>query len=394
MDERLVTGRSGHLLVFISIGYMGVTITRQLLPPMLPTIIDDLAITSAAAGIALTILWGLYALSHYPGGHLADKLTRKTVFVAGCSFLVAGIGIMAVAVSYSLFLLSTVFIGCGAGLYFIAMRVLLADMYVERRGQAFGVQMALGFAGPIAASGIAVVTLRYATWRTVFPLLAIALGIVLLLAHRLLWEPYDVRPVSFPVRTTVGRLIGDDQIRSFLVVYILFATAYLGFTGFLPSLLQAERGFSPTLASAGFATVFAVALLMMPLAGFLGDRFGHVRMAFTGLSTAAFGLAILLSFPSVLGTWAGILTFSIGIWTFPPVMQAHVMDQFADTSMGGDFGAFKAVYSGIGSLSTSYIGLMSGWTSYSTAFWTLGSCLVLGAILLLFQGDSDGFKPL
>ncbi len=392
MDERLLTGYSGRLLIFLSVGFMGVTVTRQLLPPLLPTIIEDLAITATTAGIALSTMWGLYALCHYPGGHLADTLTRKTVLVAGCVSLTLGICLMILSVSYPLFILSVVFIGCGAGFYFISVRVLLSEMYVQRRGAAFGLQMALGFIGPILAAGLAVVALDLPTWRLVFVPLAVAMAIVLLLGHRWLWEPYDFAVSAPPVHATAKRLFSNRNVGVFLGVYVLYQVTYLGYMGFLPTLLQTEKGFSPTLASAGFATVFAVALVALPVAGWLGDRVGHVRMALLGLAIATAGLVGLLIAVSIVGVLSGIVLFSIGIWTYPPVMQAYLMNQFADASMGGDFGAFKTIYTGLGALSPSYVGIVADLASYTLAFWTLGGCLGVAALIVAVQGLWGEFK--
>ncbi|MFC6990063.1 hypothetical protein ACFQJD_17605 [Haloplanus sp. GCM10025708] len=57
-EERLVRGYGGHLLVAVSLGWLTLQSGRLLLPPLLPTVIEDLAITPFRAGIALSLLWG------------------------------------------------------------------------------------------------------------------------------------------------------------------------------------------------------------------------------------------------------------------------------------------------------------------------------------------------
>jgi predicted MFS family arabinose efflux permease len=62
----------------------------QVLSPLLPRIIDDLHITSTQAGFAITLMWGLYALSQYPSGRLSDHLSRKTLLASGLVLLSIG----------------------------------------------------------------------------------------------------------------------------------------------------------------------------------------------------------------------------------------------------------------------------------------------------------------
>jgi MFS family permease len=88
--EHLLKGYAGGIFFTMSIGWLMVQIGRQIIPPLLPTIIDDLQITPLEAGIALTVLWAMYAFMHYPAGRLADQLSRKTVIVSGVIALMAG----------------------------------------------------------------------------------------------------------------------------------------------------------------------------------------------------------------------------------------------------------------------------------------------------------------
>lgn len=168
-DERLVGGYSGRLLLSLSFGYLVIQLGRNILPPLLPAITADLRISPFLAGVALTVLSAGYALAMYPGGRLSDTLTRKTVLVGALCLTVTGFLVLVAGSSYLLFLLGVAIFGAGAGLYWIALRALLADLFVARRGQAFGIQDSLEFVGPIIAAGVAVAILAVTTWRMAFP---------------------------------------------------------------------------------------------------------------------------------------------------------------------------------------------------------------------------------
>lgn len=50
-------------------------------------------------------------------------------------------------------------------------------------------------------------------------------------------------------------------------------------------------------------------------------------------------------------------------------MQSYLLSAVDDDSIGADFGAFKSVYTGIGSLGTTYVGVVTDVANYEVAFW-------------------------
>jgi len=88
--ERLLTGYRGRLLLLLSVGTTVVMATRLALAPVLPRVIEDLGISPGLAGVALSVMWAMVAVCRYPGGRLADWLSRKTVLAAGLVAATAG----------------------------------------------------------------------------------------------------------------------------------------------------------------------------------------------------------------------------------------------------------------------------------------------------------------
>lgn len=375
-NERLLTGYTGRVFLVLSVGWIGVMGGRQLLPPLLPVIIESLAISPFLAGIALTVLAALYALVQYPGGRLADQLSRKTVLVVALVTAAIGFAFLSTAFAYGVFLGAIAVLGIGGGLYFISMRTTAADLYVARRAEAFGIQMAFGRAGSALAAGVAVVILAMATWRAAFLPLAIILGVLAVMLHRLMQEPYVVESVDLAVAETGKRVFGDPRTRRLLVAYALFVFTWQGAIGFLPTYLQVGKELSVTLASAGFAVIYVVGVAVGPVAGAAGDHRAKLPVAGGSLLLAALGLVVLILGGTLVAIGLGVVLFAIGLMSFPPVVQAYLMDSFAEESMGGDFGAFKTIYSSVGSLGPSYVGFVAGWASYSTAYVGLIVCLI------------------
>lgn len=388
--ETLFTGYTGRMSLVLSLGWLVALLGRSVLSPLLPSIIDTLVISSFEAGLGLTVMMGLHAAIQYPAGTFSDHLSRTTVLMASLCVLLVGFALLTVATTYVLFLGGVALVGLGTGLYFTPQRAMLSDLFVERRGQAFGINFAAGSLGSALSAGVAVVVLSVAMWQTAFiPLVMALLGITLLLHH---WsrESYSFKWVTPDVGGTLNRIRSSTQLTWLIVAYALFSFTWQGMVGFLPTYLQTVKGFSPTLASAGFALLFVVAIIVMPIAGNVSDTIPRPTVAVAGLLFGVIGLLGLLLLTPTLAIAAGIIVFAVGIRAYPPVMQAHIMDLVPDKSTGGDFGAIKTLYTLFGSLGPMYVGLITQHATYNVAFGGLGVCLLLSIGITLWLNRQEG----
>ncbi len=384
VEGSIFAGHAGRMLILLTAGLATVKLGRYLLPPLLPEIIDSLAISSVEAGIALTTLSLLYGLFQYPGGRYADKLTRKTVLVAAFGFTLVGYLLISQTFHYAVLLIGAGVIGIGMGLYGPTDRAAISDLFTRRRGLAFGINVTgTEISGGVAA-GLSVIALMYFGWRSAF-IAAFAIGVVLvLLLHRWGRGPYRMETVPLGIRDTVSRLAAGKYL-PVVIVYVLFSFIGQGVVGFLPTLLQVDQGFTPTRASLVYASVFGVGLLIKPVAGQLSDRVRRLTVTIGSFVVGALGLIVLLLANSVPIAVLGTVGYAIGHRSFPPVMQAYLMDRFPDETMGGDLGAIRTVYIAIGSLGPTYVGYVATQYSYTAAYAGFVACFVVGIALLAYQ---------
>ncbi len=389
-------GYSGRMFGLIALGTLVANLGRQALPPLLPAIIEGLAITPAAAGVALTLMRICFAVLQYPSGRLADEVSRKIAIVGGIGILIVGFTALTQVTSYPGLLLSTALLGVGSAFFFVSERVLLSDLFVQKRGRAFGANSAISRIGSILAAGLAVVALSIGVWQLAFvPVVVLLVGIVIAF-HVVAREPYGTRDLrSFAegggsVRETVSRVFGTSQVRWLVAAYTLIIFAWEGVLGFLPTYLQVSKGFTPGLASGGFAALFAVGVVVQPLSGTLSDRWDRRLIAGGATIASLGGLALLIVAQSHSSILVGILLYAAGLMAFTPVLQAYLMDIFPDASKGGDLGAFKTVYEGLSSLGPTYVGVVAGLAGYTVAFQGLLGCLALSAAILFWTHYSDG----
>jgi MFS family permease len=380
--ESLVRGYAGHLFVALTLGAGTIKLGRFLLPPLLPSVIESLAITSFEAGVAMSAVGVAFAVIQYPSGRLADALSRKTVLIASMGLSLLGFLVLVRTFTYALFVAGVAMVGLGDGLYAPAARAQLSDLYRERRGQAFGVHMAFIDVGGIGASGLAVAILAVATWRAAFlPVVAVLAGMLLLLGV-ISRESVVVARVDLNVRETAARLVGDRFLLWIVLVYALVVFTWQGILSFLPIFLQTEHGFSTALSSGVFSLLFVTGILAKPLAGRLSDGFSRLTVAAGALATATAGVGLLVASPVLPGVVAGVFLYAAGHKAFAPVVQAFFMDVFPEESKAGDLGSVRTVYLLFASLGPTYVGSVSTVASYATAFAGFIAVLSLSALLV------------
>ena len=380
----ILRGYDGRLLAAISIGWLSIRLGREAIPPLLPAIIETVDITASTAGFGLTVMWFIYSLSQYPGGRLSDGLSRKTVLVGSLGTVLVGFGILAIISTYAGLLFGFTFVGLGAGLYFAPSRAMLAELFAGRRGQAFGIISAAGSIGAASAAGVAVLSFHLGVWQSAFVPVVLVIACVLWAIHVWQREAYVVEPVSLEIGPTVRRLVQLSRVRWLLLAYMLVSFSWQGFLGFLPTFLQLEKGFSPVFASVAYALVFVIAIVVGPAAGRLADVASRLLVAMIGLAIAAAGLAGMIIVPKSVGVVLGVVFVAVGMRTYPPVMQSHLMGLFPDESMAGDFGSIKTVWTGFGSLAPTYVGLVAARTTYGLAFGGFIACLLVGISVLAY----------
>jgi MFS family permease len=396
-EERLVRGYSGRIFGLIALGTLVANLGRQALPPLLPAIIQGLAITPAAAGAALTLMRICFAVLQYPSGRVADGISRKIAIVGGLGVLIVGFTALTQVTSYPGLLVSTALLGAGSAFFFVSERVLLSDLFVEKRGRAFGVNSAISRIGSILAAGLAVVALSVGAWQLAFVPVVVLLIAIVIAFHVVARERYGTRALfrlagtgsGEAARETVNRVFGTSQVRWLVAAYTLIIFAWEGVLGFLPTFLQVSKGFSPGFASGGFAALFAVGVVVQPLSGILSDRWDRRLVAGGATLVSIAGLALLIVAGTLVPILTGILLYAAGVMAFTPVLQAYLMDIFPDASKGGDLGAFKTVYEGLSSLGPMYVGVVAGVAGYAVAFQGFLACLALSAAILFWVPHSD-----
>ncbi|KTG27006.1 MFS transporter [Haloferax profundi] len=373
------------MLLTVSLAWAVLQAGRFLLSPLLPTIIADLQITEATAGIALALFQGVYAITQYPGGEYSDRWTRATLIVPGLALLVVGFATFGLAGGLAGFVVAAVVTGLGKGFFAIPSRALLSDLFVERRGRALGLYAAGTDLGGLLASGLAILALTYATWRTPFLPVAVVLGGLTVLFALWSTEGYEVGSPRLDASGTIRRLLASPAQRRTLLAFGLFYFMVGGFINFFPTYLIEAKGFDQQLASATFAVVFAVGITIKPVAGGLSDRFRRESIAVVGLLVAAGALAVLSFVDARAFIYVSVVALAIGYKMEFPLADAIIFDNAPDDDRGADLGAARAFFLGANAVGPAYVGIVATYLNYVVAFAGLAVCLVVAAGLLYWD---------
>lgn len=393
MDEESFRGHAGRTLGALAVAWAVLQTGRFLLSALLPSIIESLAITGATAGLALGAFQVVYAVTQYPSGRLSDARSRAALVVPGVAVLAVAFLVIGSARTFLPFLVGTLLLGIGKGLYAIPSRARLSDLFVARRGRALGIYAAGTDVGGLASALIAAFAVGV-SWRT--PFFPIAAGLALV---GVVYAAWNREPVFGAARSqsvdggiptgavagvldTVRRLATTREQRLTLVAYSLFHFVVGGWINFLTTYLVAAKGFSQATAALGFSLVFVVGIASKPAAGALSDRVSRRSIAIGGLLLAVVSLVGVVLADSRVGIGLAITALALGYKTQFPLVDAMLLDAAPDANAGGDLGAARAILLGVGALGPAYVGLAATWFGYEVAFAGLAACLLACAGIL------------
>ena len=373
------------VLTLTSLSWFLVQGGRLILPGLALPVQESMGIGNAEFGFALTVLWGSYALTQFPGGLVSDDWGPRTVLVVGS--VVTGIGylVLVVAGSYAAFLATATLVGLGIGLLYIPSRTYASEVYGSARGRALGIANASGDASgvvaPVAATVIVAATLP---WQWAFVGIALATLAVGVGHHRYLRGAYAVRrPDVGGVGVDAVKQVFRPRVLLVLATYSVFALTWQSSVAFIPLYMFEAKGLSFELGTLMLSLFFLMGVLVKPLAGELSDSVGRNVVAAAALLLGG-GFLLVLAFLAEgrLAVIVSVAGFAAALMAFPPATQAYLLELFPDDNAGGSFGISRTVYVLIGSAGPALVGVASETVGYDAAFATFGVALVVSAVVL------------
>ena len=348
--------------------------------PILPA----LAVSLGASQTMVGVLVGAYSLVLLAAtaffGHLADRVPRRSLLIAGMLGLALAGALYASAMGMPALFLARALQGAAAAATWTVGLALVAEVFPpERRGRALGLTLtadAAGFlVGPLLGGYLAQQVEPTLPFLVIVPA---ALAVALYQALVLTSPP---RQVSAPVPAI--RLLLDPSVVALAAIAALSAGVFGVIEPTMPLDLQSRLGASPAEIGLLFSVSTVAYAVATPLAGSLGDRLGHRRVTIAGLAAAGLLLPALV-LPASLAIEAVVFALlgAVGGLTIAPILPelAAAVDRLGGGAYGVAYASFNAA-SAVGALVGAVVG-----ASLADRFGLAPALLAIGLATVLFAG--------
>jgi MFS family permease len=381
-SSRLGLSHPTTVLVLVSVGWIVIQTGRYLLPPLAPAIRPTFGIDNAGFGLALSVLWAVYALAQFPAGLTSDDLGYRTTLVGSLALAGVAFGAFALASVYGLWLAMLAVIGVCTGVFLISSRALLSELYGTDRGRALGIHSAAGDVAGVIAPLLATLVLAVTIWWAPFVgLLAVgAFGVVGL--HAVIRGEYTLRrpAVSETGHAAVSAVRSWDLL-VVTAIYGVYVFATQGTAAFVPTYLVDAQGLSIGTANTVLSLFFLMGVVAKPLAGWASDRVGRRLLTVTALVVGGVALSVA-PFLSGLASAGAILLFAAAVRFFPTPTQAYLFDRFEAATSGSAFGLLRSGYILVGSTGPAVVGAGSEAVGFGPTLAAVGATLIVAASVL------------
>jgi len=365
MSDRLFTPRFFIMCGFTFTVFLSVF---QLLPTA-PFHILDLGGSTFASGLFLGFLTFSSALSAPLTGAIADRVGPRRVLLTSSMAITVFSIVYAVLEDHRWMLALVIVHGVFWSGLLSASAAYMTNLLPERR-RAEGI----GYWGLSTVAALAVApTIGFWIYRRGWLWLCIVSAALNMTMAAIAWFLKE-QPVAAAHERTGGLL--EWRVLGISVTLFLYSFGYGGITSFTALYAEANQ---ITPKAIYLTTLAIVILLIRPMAGRLGDRWGYKRVFVPCLVLITAGLTCLAFSGSKSSMIVSAILFGTGFGTAYPVYVGYVMRDVSAARRGAAFGAILAAFdTGVGTGSTS-MGWLIQHHGFQSAF---GVAAALSAVAL------------
>jgi predicted MFS family arabinose efflux permease len=367
------------ILLLCWLGWVSIYLSRSVLPPLLPILVEEMGITHTQAGLFGTVFLLGYIIIKVPAGLMARRFGIKKVLIAG----MVGYGLATLlnfaAGCFSHLLILRFLLGLFQGIHLPLANTLLSRRFGRMQGKVIGFHESGPNLGHTLALPLTVAIAATLSWRWAFLFLSLPAFALALASTRVLRE--EDKPLAG------GEISGSlQQLRGFLRLLVSMALAHSVYNlclgtlfNFAPIYLVEFRGLS--LKTAGLIS------MILPSAGFLSKvSSGYIakklgRRDAICLAAAISGL-LILSLAHLKGPYRLSLIFlliGLTLYSFSPTIYACVTSGLPLKLRALGLGVVTMVGNLTGALSTFVVGLLIDLEGYDTALTAVALTTLLAA---------------
>lgn len=317
------TGFQTDKVVTLAAAHGAHDIYFSFLPPLLPLLMEKLAISKAEAGL-LTIFWQGPSLFQPLFGHLADRINLRYLIILAPSISGAMVTLAGVSPSFGLTALLLLLAGFSTAAFHAVVPALIGFYSGKKLGRGMSFFMVggeLGFAiGPLlVVAAIGWWSLNGLPW-----LMTLGMLVSVVLYFRIKPDAGFHRQTqpALPLGVALSNMRGVMLPLTGVLVVTAFLNANIG--TFLPTFMS-EEGSSLLVAGASFSVVEIAAAAGTLFSGWLSERFGRrAVLLFAALATPLF--AVMFLYARGVGQVLPLLGMGFAAYCSIPTMMAMVQE--------------------------------------------------------------------
>jgi len=357
-----VTRASAFVIGLVSVAHGMSHFYQLVVAPLLPFIKDELGVSYAALGFAMTLFYAASALFQPIAGFVVDRVGARGVLTGGLALMVAGIALAGAAHSYPMLVVGLLLAGLGNSAFHPAdFSILNARVDASHLGYAYSAHGMAGSIGYAAAPLFSAAMGAAFGWHVaLFVAAAIGLAVLIVLLAN---QPR----LHVAVAPAAGRASARDDARVLLsapvvlcfLYFVIYCCGLVGVQHFSITAMTMQHGVTVAFASTALTTYMAGGALGMLAGGFIATKASrHDLVAIGGLALGASFMLVIASAAlpaALLPLLFGLTGFSMGV-TNP----SRDMIVKASTPPGASGRVYGFVYAGldVGSLGTP---VLFGW---------------------------------
>jgi MFS family permease len=286
-----MTGRNATVIGVVSAAHGLSHFYQIIVAPLFPLIKDELGVSYAALGFAMTLFYAASALFQPVAGFIVDRLGARNLLMVGLAMMVAGIGLAGTASSYAVLVAGMLLAGLGNSVFHPAdFTILNARVDASRLGYAYSVHGMGGSVGYAAAPVFSAGVGAAFGWHAAL-FAASAIGIVVLAAVALYGRRLDV-PVHPEARTAKAgedlRVLLSPPVMLCFLYFVVYCCGLAGVQHFSVSAMTLQYGVTVAFASTAVTSYMAGSAAGLLAGGFIATRTSrHDVVAMGGIAAGA-----------------------------------------------------------------------------------------------------------
>lgn len=293
---------------------VGFEIGVSVFGPLLPQVQREFRVSAGSVALAFSVYHGIRLLVNVPFGRLVARSALPAMLATGGAILAAGGIATALAPSFAVVLVGRAIMGVGSALFFITIHFWISKAAtVDNKAQLFSYHQIAALAGAALGPMLGGAVAGWLSWRYSVAL-AVAAGIITLVAGRRLADPSSNRPAA-PEGTDPPDGAGLD-IRSILGPGIIMMALFFFYGGVISTLVPLFSAREIHLGPAAIGAILTIGTIQRfgaaLVSGHLAGLFGTRRVSLTGLTVLGISVLSFLGVNSPLGM---VLAVSLVSWT-------------------------------------------------------------------------------